>query len=154
MRTRLAQRMVAERISRQFETFLLQTVHAFLAIKGYKNNKSSLGFAAGCNGEVEICLIRYIGPASLDAIDHVLGCVKLKWSQRHSDEYVDCASTRETETVLDLARIDVQDVGTIQGMFHVVRGDYGLHDTQTFSRLSRARVNHWFYVHRFKQPNR
>jgi hypothetical protein len=42
---------------------------------------SSLAFAAGCNDEMEIFLIRYydrIGPASLEGMDHVLGCVKLK----------------------------------------------------------------------------
>jgi hypothetical protein len=70
------------------------------------------------------------------------------------NKYVDCASTGETETMLDLARIDVQDVGTIRGMFHVVRADYGLDDMQNFSQVSRARENHWFYLHRFKQPNR
>jgi hypothetical protein len=132
-------------------------VHAFLAIKGCKNNKSSLAFPAGCNDEVEICLIRYydrIGPTSLDAIDHVLGCVKLKWSQRQSDEYDNSEITGENEIALDLAQIDVQDVSTIRGMLRIVRGDYGLHDTQTFSQFSRVRDNHWFYVNRLKQPAR
>jgi hypothetical protein len=129
-------------------------VHAFLAIKGCKNNKSSLAFPAGCNDEVEICLIRYydrIGPTSLDAIDHVLGCVKLKWSQR---QYDDSEITGENEIALDLAHIDVQDVSTIRGMLHIARGDYGINDTQTYSQLSRVRDNHWFYVNRFKQPDR
>jgi hypothetical protein len=106
---------------------------------------------------VEICLIRYydrIGPTSLDAIDHVLGCLKLKWSQRQSDEYYDSAITGENEIALDLAHIDVQNVSTIRGMLHIVRGDYGLHDTQTFSQFSRVRDNHWFFVNLFKQPAR
>jgi hypothetical protein len=70
-------------------TVYIAKVQAFLAIKNHRRvrimTERRQGGQADQSVEDEICLIRYycrVGAASINAVDRVLNCVKLRWSMR------------------------------------------------------------------------
>jgi hypothetical protein len=95
-----------------------------------------------------------VGAASIDAVDRALNCVKLRWSVREEEKGVDGRPTAVDDELPPVADIDTQPGSTIRGLLHVVRGDYELRDTKSFSHLNGGCETHWFYINRFKQPSR
>jgi hypothetical protein len=117
------------------------------------------GMASDSRAEDEVCLVRYYDPvelSSLDPIDRALVCVKLRWSTRESEEFenADFGVDGRSAAVPDLSDIDVQPVSTIRDLVHVVRRDYQIRGTSAFSCLGTGWEHHWFYLNRFKQPDR
>jgi len=84
-----------------------------------------------------------------DDVDKALGCARLRWAQEE-----DCDDMR---TGFDKQRryFDVLPVETIRGLVHVVRGDYGLGVSRTYScEGDRHWTKVWFYLNRFKLERR
>jgi hypothetical protein len=80
-----------------------------------------------------------VGAASIDAIDRALNCVKIRWSLREGNEAADRGPPTvydELPSVAGAACIDAQPVSTIRCLLHVVRGDYELRGTKSFSHLN------------------
>jgi hypothetical protein len=91
------------------------------------------------SAEDEICLIRYycrVGAASIDAVYRALNCVKLCWSVREEEKGADGRPTAVDDELPSVADIDTQPVSTIRGLLHVVRGEYELRGTKSFSHLN------------------
>jgi hypothetical protein len=111
------------------------------------------------SAENEVCLIRYYDPielSSLESIDRVLKCEKLRLSTRESGKFEDAdfgAGSRPA-AMPDLAYIDVPPVSTIRGLVHVIRGDYEIRGASAFSGLGTGWEHHWFYLNRIKKPAR
>jgi hypothetical protein len=141
---------------------LIAKVQAFLAIKNHRRVRimSELRVQGDQSAEDEICLIRYycrVGATSIDAVDRALNFVKPRWSVQEEEKGADGRPTAvddELPSVADVAHIDTQPVSTIRGLLHVVRGDYELRGTKSFSHLNGGCETHWFYINRFKQPSR
>jgi hypothetical protein len=77
-------------------TVYIAKVQAFLAIKNHRRvriiTERRQGGQADQSVEDEICLIRYycrVGAASINAVDRVRNCVKLRWSMREVKEAAD-----------------------------------------------------------------
>jgi len=84
-----------------------------------------------------------------DKIDAALSCAKLKWAQVRDDE--------DWGENLDSMRCvyGVVDVGSIRGLVHVLRGDYGLGISKTYKcDGDRHWADCWFYLNRFKLDRR
>ena len=109
------------------------------------------GNVAGTASARELALVQYmeIAPGQLDDVDKALGCPKLRWAQEDH--------RRDVEKNVDRMRCwyGVEDVATIRGLVHVVRGDYGLGSTKTYKcEGDRHWSKSWFYVNRFKLGRR
>ena len=75
----------------------------------------------------------------LDTVDKALGCIKLRWS---------------TAPEQNEAWYDLQDVRTIRGAVHVIRGDYGLEKVAPFVCMGdRDLRDRWFYVNLFREDS-
>ena len=99
----------------------------------------------------EVALIQYLDVCQdePDEIEKALGCVKLKWAQEECDEDVD----DDMDSMV--CQYDIVDIGTIRGVPHVVRGDYGLGVTETYRcEGDRHWADCWFYMNRFKIERR
>jgi len=103
-------------------------------------------------GEVsDKALVQYLDVCNekKDDVDKALGCAKLRWHQ--------VKDKKDMKEGYDekLAWYGVVDVATIRGLVHVVRGDYGLGNTETYKcEGDRHWTKRWFYLNRFKLERR
>lgn len=81
-----------------------------------------------------------------DEIDNILGCTRLTWAQEFDDDDVGKKHLDPSHR-----HFDVVDFGTIRGVVHIVRGDYGLSTSRKYKcEGDRHWSKVWFYLNRFK----
>ena len=90
-----------------------------------------------------------VGAQKADKIDEALGCVRLRWAKERDRQGL--KSNHDTMRCV----YGIVDVATIRGVVHVVRGDYGLGITKSYScEGDRPWAETWFYLNRFKLERR
>ena len=123
-------------------------VLAFLTVR---RNDEDDGPGPKKSDKDEVALIQYLDVCQdePDEIEDALGCVKLKWAQELDDD----GTGRNMDGMR--CHYDVVDVGTLRGVLHVLRGDYGLGESKTYScEGDRHWADCWFYINRFKIERR
>ena len=113
--------------------------------------EGAIGVVPGSSTVSEVTMVQYLDLCQKepDDVDKALGCARLRWAQEE-----DCDDMR---TGFDKQRryFDVLPVETIRGLVHVVRGDYGLGVSRTYScEGDRHWTKVWFYLNRFKLERR